>query len=84
MKYKGKEIVVACPSYKRPKVETLLYIPFCKVYVAPEEYEDYLEFNPRYKENIIKCDKGIQGNVGRVRNYILDTEFGNGADINLI
>lgn len=81
MKYKGKEIVVACPSYKRLKVETLLYIPFCKVYVAPEEYEDYIEFNPRHKENIIKCDKGIQGNVGRVRNYILDTEFENGADI---
>ena len=41
MKYKGKEIIVACPSYKRYKVETLAYIPFCKVYVSPEEYEEY-------------------------------------------
>lgn len=81
MNYKGKEIVVACPSYKRYFVETLKYIPFCKVYVAPEEYESYLEFNSKHKENIVKCPKGIQGNVSRIRNYILDTEFGNGADI---
>ena len=81
MKYKEKEIVVCCPSYKRYRVETLSYIPFCKVYVAPEEYETYIEFNQKYKQNIIKCKQGIQGNVSRVRNYILDTEFSNGADI---
>lgn len=81
MKYKGKEIIVACPSYHRYVVETLRYIPFCKVYVAPEEYNDYLEFNPKRKENIVKCEKGVQGNVSRVRNYILNTEFENGADI---
>ena len=46
MKYNGKEIVVVCPSYKRYKVETLAYIPFCKVYVAPEEYESYIDYNP--------------------------------------
>lgn len=28
MKYKDKEIVIVCPSYKRPVVETLKYIPF--------------------------------------------------------
>lgn len=81
MKYNGKEIVVVCPSYKRYKVETLVYIPFCKVYVAPEEYESYIDHNPRHEENIVKCPEGIQGNVSRVRNYILDTEFENGADI---
>ena len=80
MKYKGKEIIVACPSYKRYKVETLSYIPFCKVYVAPEEYEAYLDFNPKHTENIVKCPKGVQGNLCRVRNYILDTEFEHGAD----
>lgn len=78
MKYKGKEIIVACPSYKRYKVETLSYIPFCKVYVAPEEYEAYLDFNPKHTENIVKCPKGVQGNLCRVRNYILDTEFEHG------
>ena len=81
MKHKGMNISVCCPSYKRPRVETLAYLPFCKVYVAPEEFEDYLEFNPKHQENIIVCDKGVQGNVGRVRNYILDTEFKNGADV---
>lgn len=81
MKYKGKEIVIACPSYKRPYVETLKYISFCKVYVSPEEYESYLEFNYKHKENIVKCPKGVQGNVSRVRNYILDTEFNNDVDI---
>lgn len=81
MKYKGKEIVVACPSYRRFVVETLRYVPFCKVYVAPEEYEAYLDFNPKHTENIVKCPKGVQGNVSRVRNYILNTEFENGADI---
>ena len=81
MKYRDKNISVCCPSYKRPVVETLAYLPFCKVYVSPEEYETYLEFNPRYKENIVKCEKGVQGNVGRVRNYILDKEFENGADV---
>lgn len=81
MKYKNKEIAICCPSYKRPYVETLKYLPFCKVYVAPEEYESYLEFNHKHKDNIVKCPKGIQGNVSRVRNYILNTEFENGADI---
>lgn len=81
MRYKNKEIAICCPSYKRPYVETLKYLPFCKVYVAPEEYENYLEFNPKHKDNIVKCPKGIQGNASRIRNYILDTEFENGADI---
>lgn len=81
MKYKNKEIAVCCPSYKRPYIETLNYLPFCKVYVAPEEYESYLEFNHKHKDNIVKCPKGIQGNVSRIRNYILNTEFANGADI---
>ena len=58
-----------------------MYIPFCKVYVAPEEYESYIDYNPRHEENIVKCLEGIQGNVSRVRNYILDKEFENGADI---
>lgn len=84
MMYKNKNIVVACPSYKRYKVETLNYIPFCKVYVSPQEYDAYLEFNAKQKENIIKCPEGIQGNLCRVRNYILDTEFNNGADIVLL
>lgn len=73
------KVSICCPSYKRPKVETLKYIPFCKVYVDGKEYEDYKKANPE-GSIIIKCADGIQGNIARVRNYILDCEFENGAD----
>lgn len=72
-------ISVCCPSYKRPKVETLDYIPFCKVFVDCGEYEAYKAANPQ-TANIISCEKGIQGNLCRIRNYILKTEFEDGAD----
>lgn len=74
-------ISINCPSYKRPKVETLEYLPFCKIWVDGKEYEEYIKENEGHEENIIKCPDGIQGNVSRVRNYILDTEFENGADV---
>lgn len=74
-------ISVNCPSYKRPKVETLKYLPFCKVWVDNKEYEDYIKENEEFKENIISCPDGIQGNVSRIRNYILNEEFKKGADV---
>lgn len=73
------KISVCIPSYKRPKIKTLKYINFAKVYVSPEDYEEYKKEN--LKANIIKCEKGIQGNVARVRNYILDKEFEQGVDV---
>lgn len=66
-------IIICCPSYRRPKVETLKYIPFCRVYVDEAEYEDYKRENPTAE--IIKCPAGIQGNVSRVKNYILKMEL---------
>ena len=77
-------ISVNCPSYKRPKVETLAYLPFCKVWVCETEYEAYRAANPGFEDNIIPCKKGIQGNLCRIRNHILDTAFENGADVVLI
>ena len=77
-------ISVNCPSYKRPKVETLKYLPFCKVWVCETEAEAYRQANPGFEENIIPCKKGIQGNLCRIRNHILDTEFEAGADVVLI
>lgn len=77
-------ISVNCPSYKRPKVETLDYLPFCKVWVCETEAEAYRKANPGFEENIIPCKKGIQGNLCRIRNHILDTEFDAGADVVLI
>lgn len=74
---------VCCPSYRRPYVETLEYIPYCRVYVDGSEYEDYKKANPPDAQ-IIRCADGIQGNLCRVRNYILKTEFADGADAVLI
>ena len=69
------KISVNCPSYKRPKVETLDYLPFCKVWVDNKEYQSYVDANPKFKDNIISVPDGIQGNLCRIRNYILDEEL---------
>lgn len=72
------KISVCSPSYRRPKVKTLEYLPFSRVYVDPAEYARYKKENPGAE--IIRCRSGVQGNVARVRNYILDQEFETGAD----
>ena len=35
------KISVCAPSYRRPKVLTLAYLPFCRVYVDPVEAAAY-------------------------------------------
>lgn len=77
-------ISINCPSYKRPRVETLDYLPMCKVWVDHKEYDEYVKQNKGFEENIISCPEGIQGNLCRIRNYILDQEFQNGADVVVI
>lgn len=72
------ELVIACPSYKRPKVETLRKYPHTRVYVAQSEHEAYLEANEG--ADIVAVPDKVQGNLCRVRNYILDREFENGID----
>lgn len=74
-------ISVNCPSYKRPKVETLDYLNFCKIWVCETEYEDYIRHNKGFEDNIIKVPKGVQGNLCRIRNHILDKEFENNIDV---
>lgn len=78
------KISVCCPSYKRPYVETLEYLPFVKVYVDNKEYDDYIKANKGFEKNIISVPDGVQGNLCRIRNYILDEEFNNGTDVVLI
>lgn len=68
-------ISINCPSYKRPKVETLDYLSTCKVWVAEREYESYIAANKGFEENIISVPNEVQGNVCRIRNYILDQEL---------
>lgn len=72
-------IRICCPSYKRSVVKTLKYLPFCRAFVAPEEFEEYKTANPA--ADIIACPAGVQGNLCRVRNYILRSEFASGADV---
>lgn len=72
------KISICSPSYRRPKVKTLKIIPDLKIYVDKADEEEYKKQN--LTANIIVCEDGIQGNVARVRNYILDKEFENGAD----
>lgn len=74
------KISVCAPSYKRAdNVKTLAYLPYCRIYVAYEEFEDYKRNYP--DSDIVQCPQGVQGNLCRVRNYILDNEFSNGADV---
>ena len=76
------KISLNCPSYKRPYVETLEYLPFCKVWVCETEYEAYKTENPGGE--IIAVPYGVQGNICRIRNYILDREFEAGYDVVVI
>lgn len=69
------KISINCPSYRRPKVKTLDYIPYCKVWVSESEYDEYIKENEKYKDNIIAVPDNVQGNVSRIRNYILDKEL---------
>jgi hypothetical protein len=74
------KISVNCPSYKRSFVETLDYLPFCQVWVDEGEYMNYYEDNAKWA-TIISCKSGIQGNLCRIRNHILRTEFDKGMDV---
>lgn len=72
-------IRVCVPSYKRPRVRTLDYLPFARIYVCETEAGDYAKANPG--ADIVACKQGIQGNLCRIRNHILDSEFAAGADV---
>jgi len=65
------KVSVNAPSYRRPNaVTTLGYLPFCRLWVCETEYDEYVAANPG--ADIVKVPKGVQGNVSRIRNYILD------------
>lgn len=57
------------PSYRRPeKSKTQKIFPFVKIVVKESESEDYLKNG----NDIIVCPDNAQGNLCRVRNWILD------------
>ena len=77
------KISVNAPSYRRPDdVKTLDYLPFVRVWVDCGEYEAYKANYP--DADIVSCPDGVQGNLCRIRNYILDEEFRRGMDVVLI
>lgn len=77
------KISVNVPSYKRPNdIKTLQYLPYVRVWVDSSDYDAYKKANP--KADIVKCADGVQGNLCRVLNYILDEEFKRGMDVVLI
>jgi hypothetical protein len=73
------KITICTPSYKKPEyVSVLRYVPETLIFVCETEIEDYKKINP--EANFKVCKKGIQGNIARIRNHILETGFGEGAD----
>lgn len=77
------KISVNAPSYKRAdKVLTLNYLPYCRIWVDEGEADAYRRNYP--KADIVACPSGVQGNLCRIRNYILDKEFERGMDVVLI
>lgn len=77
------KISVNAPSYKRSDdVRTLSYLPYTRVWVDCKEYDEYKKNYP--DADIISCPEGVQGNLCRIRNYILKQEFERGMDVVLI
>lgn len=74
------KISICCPSYKRPNLKILNYINNIKVYVDENEIEDYKKENKEFK-NFVILQSGIQGNVARVRNYILNDNIQNDVTV---
>lgn len=77
---KQVKISYCTPSYRRPTCITARLIKNVKIYIDKSDEEEYKKYNQGYGE-IVVCKEGIQGNLPRVRNYILSQEFNNGADI---
>lgn len=65
------KIRVCIPSYRRPEVATFKYLSCPYIYVDRSEYEAYVDANPGHEDHIIAVPDGVQGNIARVRNYIM-------------
>lgn len=64
-------IALACPTYKRAdNLETPSYLPSINVVVRESEADEYRQKNPSV--HFVVCPDGAQGNVARVRNWMLD------------
>lgn len=67
------KIVFCSPSYRRPNgVEVDRFIPSVALYVAESEVEEYRKYNEKVHIRVIP--DSVQGNLSRVRNYILEDQ----------
>ena len=64
------KISINIPSYKRPYVETLEYIHDAIVWVSESQLQDYKAKNASGTFRTMPDE--VNGNIARVRNYILD------------
>lgn len=76
------KVAVCCPSYKRNEVKSFRFFgDILSVYVCESEYPRYLEHNKGFEKNFVAVPLGVQGNVARIRNYILNDCFEKGYDV---
>ena len=74
-------IKIVAPSYKRPeKSITQSNYPSIKLVVKEDEAEEYIKNG----NDIIICPNSAQGNVSRIRNWILDNLFDEETDCLII
>ena len=72
-------VSINAPSYRRPDgVDTLKYCPDCRIWVCETEADQYRKENPEAK--IVPVPNGVQGNLCRIRNWILDREYERGIE----
>jgi hypothetical protein len=77
------KVVVCAPSYRRPTaVDTLKYLPTCRIYVSEKEAAAYRAANPG--ADLVVVAAKYQGNVCRIRNHILDREMKKGVAVLII
>ncbi len=65
-----KQVEVYIPSLGRAKtLTTRRFFPDAQIVVSPEEADEYRDI---WDEPLMVLPTGVQGNLSRVRNYILD------------
>ncbi len=64
------KIHVCCPSYRRPECKVLDYLPSTTIFIDAHDKGAYEKRHPNADYWILP--NGIQGNIPRVKNWILD------------
>lgn len=70
------------PSYNRADgVTTLNYISKAKMFVSPQDYDQYIKHNPEHADRIVKVPDGVQGHgKAKVMNWLLDNMWDDDTD----